>query len=222
MEPLKENKTALVLLSGGQDSTTCLAWALNKFSEVKTLSFDYGQRHKIELKCAAEIAKKLNLEHKILHIDTFQELGSNALTHDIEVETTPTDQLPNTFVPGRNIIFLTYATAHAYSLGINDVVTGVCQTDYSGYPDCRDATIKSLAKTLQLGMDYDIQIHTPLMFLNKAQTVSLIKDLGYFDLLKDSHTCYNGQRPACGKCPACVLRLKGFAEAGQTDPLSYQ
>lgn len=231
MAQLKENKevtsnlTALVLLSGGQDSTTCLAWALKNFTMVKTLSFDYNQRHKIELECASNLAKKLNLEHKILHINTFQELGANALTHqEIAVKTEITNnnsQLPNTFVPGRNIIFLSYAAAYAYSANIHHLVTGVCQTDYSGYPDCRDETIQSLEKTLNLGMDYSIKIHTPLMHLSKGQTIELIKQLGHFELLKDSHTCYQGQRPACGKCPSCLLRLKGFSEANETDPLEY-
>lgn len=220
-----QKQSALVLLSGGQDSLTCLAWALQKFKSVKTVSFDYGQRHKIELKYATKIAKKLNLEHKILPINTFGKLGQNALTHKkIAVENTKKGSpkaLPNTFVPGRNLIFLTFAAAHAYTFNIHNLVTGVCQTDYSGYPDCRENTIKNLEKTIQLGMDYEIQIHTPLMHLNKAQTVELIKELGYFDLLQYSHTCYNGQRPACGKCPACTLRLKGFAEAGEVDPLQY-
>lgn len=232
MEQLKENndsdhrnnQAALVLLSGGQDSVTCLAWALKNFKEVKTISFDYGQRHKIELECAKKIAEKLGLEHKILPINTFAELGANALTHpEVTVENvgSTNQQLPNTFVPGRNLIFLTFAAAHAYSLNIHNLVTGVCQTDYSGYPDCREETIQNLEKTIQLGMDWETHIHTPLMHLNKAQTVELIKELGYFDLLQDSHTCYNGQRPACGECPACKLRLKGFAEAGETDPLAY-
>ncbi len=232
MEQLKENnisntdlsaKTVLVLLSGGQDSVTCLAWALKNFKQVECISFDYGQRHKIELECAEKIAKKLNLKHKILSIDTFQQLAPNALTHDIEIasENSINNNLPNTFVPGRNLIFLTFASAYAYSLKIEDLVTGVCQTDYSGYPDCRENTMQSLQNAIRLGMESNITLHTPLMHLTKAETVKLIKELGFFELLKDSHTCYNGKRPACGKCKACLLRLKGFAEANEIDPLQY-
>lgn len=214
--------SALVLLSGGQDSTTCLAWALTRFNHVETISFDYGQRHKIELHAAAKIAKKLGLQHKILKINIFKELGKNALTHDIPIKVDPTGKkLPTTFVPGRNIIFLTAATAYAYQKNIHHLVTGVCQTDYSGYPDCRNQTIKALEKTLAYGMEYDLTIHTPLMFLTKAETVLQMKELGCFDLLKESHTCYEGKKPACGRCPACELRIKGFQEAGIMDPLPY-
>jgi len=220
---IKKVSKALVLYSGGQDSSTCLAWALKKFTEIELISFDYGQKHKIELKCAKKIAKELNLKHKILHIDTFKELSANALTHKIEIkEQSKTAGLPNTFVPGRNLIFLSYAAAYAYGKNIPNLVTGVCQTDYSGYPDCREKTIKALEKSLSLGMDFPFKIHTPLMRLNKAETVKLIKKLGFFSLLGKTHTCYNGLRPACGKCPACKLRLKGFKEAGEKDPLEYE
>ncbi|MCX6733785.1 MAG: 7-cyano-7-deazaguanine synthase QueC [Candidatus Peregrinibacteria bacterium] len=211
-------KKALVLHSGGQDSTTCLAWAMKKFDEIETVSFDYGQRHKVELQAAKRIAKKLKLKHTVLKTDIFSQLGKNALTHNIKI-TKGKNGLPTTFVPGRNIFFLTVAAAYAYSHGITDIVTGVCQTDYSGYPDCRDATIRSLEKTLTLGMDYKLKIHTPLMFLTKAQTVEMIDKLGYFDLLADTHTCYEGSRPPCGKCPSCKLRAKGFKEAKKHDPL---
>lgn len=211
-------KKALVLHSGGQDSTTCLAWAMEKFDQIETVSFDYGQRHKVELQAAKRIAKKLKLKHTILKTDIFSQLGKNALTHKMKIAKGK-NGLPTTFVPGRNIFFLTIAAAYAYSHGITDIVTGVCQTDYSGYPDCRDATIRSLEKTLSLGMDYNLKIHTPLMFLTKAQTVEMIDELGYFDLLKLTHTCYEGKAPPCGRCPACKLRAKGFKEAKKHDPL---
>lgn len=211
-------KTALVLHSGGQDSTTCLAWALKKFDSVETISFDYGQRHKSELTAAKKISKKLGLKNTIIKTDIFKKLGKNALTHNVKIKV-PKKGLPTTFVPGRNIFFLTLAAAYGYSKGIHDLVIGVCQTDYSGYPDCREKTIKVLEKTLTYGMDYKFKIHTPLMFLTKAETVKLIKKLGYFNLLAETQTCYQGRRPPCGKCPACQLRAKGFQETGEKDPL---
>ncbi|MFO1372758.1 MAG: 7-cyano-7-deazaguanine synthase QueC [Candidatus Competibacteraceae bacterium] len=215
---------ALVVLSGGQDSTTCLYWALHRFGagNVAAVTFDYGQRHRIELACAAQVAARAGTPHTVLPINTFAALGGNALTDaEVAVQTgvdTHT-QLPNTFVPGRNLIFLTFAAALAYQRGIHDLVTGVAQTDYSGYPDCRDATLQALAQTIRLGMDYDITIHTPLMFKSKADTVRLAQVLGALPALADTHTCYNGQQPPCGACPACQLRAKGFAEAGVPDPL---
>lgn len=214
---------ALVVLSGGQDSTTCLYWALDRFGvgKVSAITFDYGQRHRVELDCAKIIAAKLDVPHRILPIDTFRALGGNALTDDVTVESGNTAEtgLPNTFVPGRNLIFLTYAAAHAYQLGIANLVTGTAQTDFSGYPDCRESTLKSLEETLRLGMECVFRIHTPLMHLSKAETVLLIRDLGGLDAMADTHTCYNGQRPPCMQCPACELRAKGFAEAGIVDPL---
>lgn len=209
---------AIVLHSGGQDSTTCLAWAMKKFDHIETISFDYGQRHKVELQAAKRIAKKLNLKHTIIKTDIFRQLGRNALTHDVKI-TIGKNKLPSTFVPGRNIFFLTIAAAYAYANSITDIVTGVCQTDYSGYPDCRDATIKSLQKTLSLGMEKPFKIHTPLMFLTKAQTIHMIEELGYYDLLQYTHTCYEGKTPPCKHCPACKLRAKGFKEAKKQDPL---
>lgn len=211
-------KKALVLHSGGQDSTTCLAWAIKKFDKIETVSFEYGQRHKVELQAAKRIAKKLGLKNTILKTDIFSQLGKNALTHNMKIAKGK-NGLPTTFVPGRNIFFLTIAAAYAYAHGITDIVTGVCQTDYSGYPDCRDATMKSLEKTLSLGMDTPFKIHTPLMFLTKAQTVEMIEKLGYFDLLGLTHTCYEGKNPPCKKCPSCKLRAKGFREAKKHDPL---
>lgn len=215
---------ALVLLSGGQDSTTCLYWAMRKFGHdaVATLAFDYGQRHRIELECAQHIAKFAGVVHRELPIDTFAALGGDALTDDsleMQAGSTINPDLPNTFVPGRNLIFLTYAAAAAYQQGIDHLVTGVAQTDYSGYPDCREATIQSVQETLRLGMESRITIHAPLMHLSKAETVALANELGALDAMAMTHTCYAGQRPPCGECAACKLRARGFAEAGIADPL---
>ncbi|CDH43665.1 7-cyano-7-deazaguanine synthase QueC [Candidatus Contendibacter odensensis] len=216
--------TALVVLSGGQDSTTCLYWALHRFGhdQVEALSFDYGQRHRIELDCAQQIAALAGVAHTILPINTFAALGGNALTDaviTVQTGVDPLTALPNTFVPGRNLIFLTFAAAFAYPRGIRDLVTGVAQTDYSGYPDCRETTLHALEQALRLGMECAITIHTPLMFQSKADTVRLAQALGALPALAYSHTCYNGQQPPCGECPACLLRAKGFAEAGIADPL---
>jgi 7-cyano-7-deazaguanine synthase len=215
---------ALVVLSGGQDSTTCLYWANKKFANdaVETVTFDYGQRHRIELDCARIIAAKAGVKNTLLPIDTFSILGGSSLTDsDVEVQSDINEvtQLPNTFVPGRNLIFLTFAAAFAYQRGITHLVTGVAQTDYSGYPDCREETINALEKSINLGMETDIQIHTPLMHLTKKKIVELARDVGAIEAMADTHTCYNGQRPPCGECPACVLRAKGFEEAGIPDPL---
>jgi 7-cyano-7-deazaguanine synthase len=214
---------SLVVLSGGQDSTTCLYWAIARCGKenVETLTFDYGQRHRIELDCARQVAGIAGVPHTVLPINTFAALGGSALTDDIEVRpgTNPDTRLPNTFVPGRNLILLTFAAAYAYPRGIHHLVTGVAQTDYSGYPDCREATLKALEQTIRLGMDYDITLHTPLMFKSKQETVRLARDLGALEALAYTHTCYNGEQPPCGQCPACQLRAKGFAEAGIADPL---
>lgn len=215
---------ALVILSGGQDSTTCLYWALHRFGagHVAAVTFDYGQRHRIELACAAQVAARAEVPHTVLPINTFAVLGGNALTDgNIAVRDGADAQtgLPNTFVPGRNLIFLTFAAALAYPQGIRHLVAGVAQTDYSGYPDCRQATLQALEQTLRLGMDYDFTLHTPLMFQSKADTVRLAGELGALPALADTHTCYRGQQPPCGECPACVLRARGFAEAGIPDPL---
>jgi len=216
---------ALVVLSGGQDSTTCLYWAIDRFGldNVSSVTFDYGQRHRIELACASEIADFAGVANVILPIDTFAALGGDALTDPQIAVASEMDQksgLPNTFVPGRNLIFLTFAAAYAYQRGISHLVTGVAQTDYSGYPDCREETLRSLQTTIQNGMDSDIQIHTPLMHLSKKQTVQLADGLGALPAMAMTHTCYNGVRPPCGACPACELRAKGFEEAGIDDPLT--
>ena len=214
---------ALVVLSGGQDSTTCLYWALDVFGHgnVSALTFDYGQRHRIELDCAADVAAAAGVDHEVLPIDTFAAMGGNALTDDIDVdnEVDADTGLPNTFVPGRNVIFLSFAAAWAWQRDIAHVVTGVAQTDYSGYPDCRESTIRSLEQTLRLAMESNVELHTPLMHLSKKETVELAASLGAIDAMALTHTCYNGQRPPCGECPACILRAQGFAAAGIRDPL---
>ncbi len=217
-----QQKKGLVLLSGGQDSTTCLAWALEQFDELHAICFDYGQRHKIELECAKEVAKATNTPLHIQKLNLFQDLTTSALTNlDQEITHGDEENLPSTFVPGRNLIFLSTAAIHAHSLGISDLITGVCQTDYSGYPDCREDFIISLEQSISLALDTKINIHTPLMHLTKAETVTMINELGKLHLLEHSHTCYKGSRPACGQCPSCELRLKGFKEAGITDPIEY-
>ena len=213
---------ALVVLSGGQDSTTCLYWALDRFGagRVEALTFDYGQRHRIELDRAGQIAKHAGVVHATLPIDTFAALGGNALTDSgIAVQGATGNDLPNTFVPGRNLIFLTFAAAFAWQRGIVDLVSGVAQTDYSGYPDCRRDTIDALEQSLNLGMERTFTLHTPLMNLSKKETVELAQDRGALNAMALTHTCYNGKRPPCGQCPACQLRAKGFLEARIADPL---
>lgn len=213
---------ALVVLSGGQDSTTCLYWAIRRFGrdQVSSLTFDYGQRHRIELDCAADVARQAGVANRILPIDTFAALGGNALTNqEIEVAGGADGSLPSTFVPGRNLVFLTFAAAYAWPRRIGHLVTGVAQTDYSGYPDCREETLRALEQALRLGMESQVEIHAPLMHLSKKQTVLLARDLGAIDAMRLTHTCYEGRRPPCGTCPACKLRARGFAEAGISDPL---
>lgn len=212
---------ALVVFSGGQDSTTCLYWALSKFQKVYTVTFDYGQRHRIELESAQKIAEMADVTYQILPINTFNALGGNALTSNQQEVASELQEnnLPNTFVPGRNLIFMTFAAAYAYQRNIKHLVTGVCETDYSGYPDCRNNTIKSLELSINLGMESKLEIHTPLMWLTKAQTVNLAQECGAMEALAWSHTCYNGQFPPCGSCPACEIRQRGFDEAKVVDPL---
>ena len=213
---------ALVLFSGGQDSTTCLAQACADFpGQVTALGFDYGQRHRIELKQASLVAKQADVPFSVVSLDFMAPLSTNALTnHSTTIEHIE-GQLPSTFVPGRNLFFLSAAAIKAKEHDISILYTGVCQTDYSGYPDCRQSFIDSAATTISLALDYTIEIRTPLMFLTKADTVLKMQDLGCLDWYKQSHTCYEGLRPACGKCPACELRLKGFNQAGINDPLDY-
>jgi 7-cyano-7-deazaguanine synthase len=212
--------SAIVVLSGGQDSTTCLFWAINEFDSVETVTFDYGQRHRIELEAAQKIAKLAGVKNTILPIDTFGILGGNSLTGKEAVdESSQEGELPNSFVPGRNLIFLTFAAAFAYQREIKDLVTGVCQTDYSGYPDCRQNTIEAIQLAINLGMESNVRIHTPLMWMTKSETVKFAEEVGALEALAWSHTCYNGEVPPCGQCPACELRAKGFEEGGIPDPL---
>ena len=218
------SESALVVLSGGQDSTTCLYWAIDRFGAdlVESITFDYGQRHRIELDCAARISVAAGIKNTLLPIDTFNVLGGNSLTDaslDVDPSAGPGPGLPNTFVPGRNLIFLTFAAAYAYQRDMQHIVTGVAQTDYSGYPDCREHTMQSLQETIRLGMECKLQIHTPLMHLSKKETIELARTVGALPAMADTHTCYEGQRPPCMTCPACVLRAKGFADAGVEDPL---
>ena len=217
-------KKALVVFSGGQDSTTCLVWAQKNFNQVQAITFDYGQRHRIELKQAKKITKLLNIPHTIIKTDLLKTLTISALTHNQKITKGNKKTLPSTFVPGRNLIFLSLAAIHGHQQKISHIITGVCQTDFSGYPDCRENFIESLETTINLAIEpkEKIKIHTPLMHLTKCQTIRMIEEFGAIKLLKHSHTCYNGKRPACGECPACLLRLKGFKEAKITDPLKYE
>lgn len=212
--------TALVLLSGGQDSTTCLAWALDRFKKVEALGFNYGQRHSIELTCAEQVAMAAGVPFEIVNVPG---LGGSSLTdHDAEVNADGgMGGLPSTFTPGRNAVFLSIAAGIAVRRGIHDIVTGICQTDYSGYPDCREDFAQAMEISLSLALNCRLDIHTPLMHMTKAETVGLAVELDALHLLGRSHTCYHGQRPACGKCPACQLRVKGFDEYGIDDPIQY-
>ena len=219
-----ERDKALVLLSGGQDSTTCLYWAIDRFGreQVSSVSFDYGQKHRIELESARSVAEAAGVDNVLLPVDTFTALGGDALTEagiPVDADAANRTDLPATFVAGRNLIFLTYAAALAYRRGILNIVAGVAQTDYSGYPDCREETIQALQRAIQLGMEYEIVIHTPLMHRSKKETVELAIELGALEAMAMTHTCYNGARPPCGRCAACELRARGFAEAGVRDPL---
>jgi 7-cyano-7-deazaguanine synthase len=210
---MKKEK-AIVVFSGGQDSTTCLFWALKQFDEVEAVTFDYGQRHRLEIEVAASIAKELGVPHTVLDMSLINQLAPNALTRsDIAIEQNE-GQLPSTFVDGRNLLFLSFAAVLAKQKGARHLVTGVCETDFSGYPDCRDIFIKSLNVTLNLAMDYQFVIHTPLMWLTKAKTWKLADELGAFDFVRTKTlTCYNGIiADGCGECPACVLRRRGLEE----------
>ncbi|MDZ7643471.1 MAG: 7-cyano-7-deazaguanine synthase QueC [Woeseiaceae bacterium] len=214
-------ENAVVVLSGGQDSTTCLYWALNRFAEVVAVTFDYGQRHRIELDAARRVAAAAGIEQTELPLDTLAALGGNALTdRGIDVPRSgASGDLPSTFVPGRNLLFLTLAAAWAWQRDIRHLVTGVAQTDYSGYPDCREETMVALQRALCLGLERDIVVHTPLMHRSKKETVLLARDEGALPAMALTHTCYEGTRPPCGTCAACVLRARGFDAAGIADPL---
>ncbi len=232
----QDPRTALVLFSGGQDSTACLAWALDRYARVETLGFDYGQRHRIELDCRltvrAELARrfprwapKLGDDH-VLDLSLLGQISACALTETRAIEM-QANGLPNTFVPGRNLLFLTFAATLAYRRGASVLVGGMCETDYSGYPDCRDNTLKAQQVALSLGLDTPMTIETPLMFLTKADTWSLTQQLGGEALnaliVEHTHTCYLGERGTrhawghgCGTCPACELRARGHAEWAAT------
>ena len=212
---------AIVLLSGGQDSATCLAIAQQSHDHLHCLAFDYGQRHKIEIKSAKKLANLANASFQLIDLGFLAALSNSSLVDFDQEITQSSTGLPSTFVPGRNALFLTVAAMVAHEQGAEDIFTGVCQTDFSGYPDCRETFIHLQEKTLAEAMDYQIKIHTPLMHLNKAETVLKMKSLGKLYWYKHTHTCYEGLRPACGKCPACKLRLNGFKKAGVIDPLEY-
>jgi 7-cyano-7-deazaguanine synthase len=223
--------TALVLFSGGQDSTVCLAWALDRFARVETIGFDYGQRHAIELEVRPRIRERmmalkpdwkarLGDDHTI-KIDALAAISESALTRETAIEIAD-NGLPTTFVPGRNLIFFSFAGALAYRRGARHIVAGMCETDYSGYPDCRDDTVKAMQVALTLGMDKRVTLHTPLMWIDKAATFAMAEDIGGQGLLdvivEDTHSCYLGDRSkrhdwgyGCGECPACKLRAQGFA-----------
>ena len=224
--------SALVLFSGGQDSTTCLAWALKHYARVETIGFDYGQRHAVELTVRPDVIARLRAqnpewdaklgEDHMIDLSLISRISQTAMTHDIAIET-QANGLPNTFVPGRNLLFMTVAATVAYRRGLTVLVGGMCETDFSGYPDCRDDTMKALQVALNLGMDTRIKLETPLMWRDKRQTWELAQELGgqpLVDLIRDgTHTCYLGDRThrhdwgyGCGDCPACDLRAKGWAE----------
>jgi 7-cyano-7-deazaguanine synthase len=225
------NEAALVLLSGGQDSTVCLAWALTRFARVETIGFDYGQRHRVELDLRprvrarmaglrSEWSSRLGADH-VIGLGALGEISETALTREVAIEI-DRNGLPTTFVPGRNLVFLTFAGAIAYRRGLRHIVAGMCETDYSGYPDCRDDTVKAMQLALNLGMAQRFVVHTPLMWIDKAATFALAQTLGGDALVEllveDTHTCYLGDRSqrhdwgfGCGACPACRLRAEGFA-----------
>jgi 7-cyano-7-deazaguanine synthase len=222
---------ALVLFSGGQDSMTCLAWALDRFAHVETIGFDYRQRHRVELDCRPALlaairsdfprwSARLGEDH-LLDLGVLGRVSETSLTRDVAMAM-GADGLPNSFVPGRNLIFLAFAAALAYRRGARHLVAGVCETDYSGYPDCRDATMKAMRATLNLGMDADFELHTPLMFVDKAGTWAMAEALGGAALVElirtGTHSCYLGDHATlhqwgygCGACPACELRAQGHA-----------
>ena len=231
---------ALVLFSGGQDSTVCLAWALDRFPSVETIGFNYGQRHAIELDCRQRVRERLSeisplwaerlAEDHSVRLDALQEISDTALTRNTEI-TMAENGLPSTFVPGRNLVFFVFAAAVAYRRGLRHLVGGMCETDYSGYPDCRDDTLKAMQLALNLGMERRFILHTPLMWIDKAGTWALAHELGgepLVDLIRDeTHTCYLGDRGArrdwgygCGACPACELRAAGYARYLRMSPNS--
>ena len=227
---------AIVLFSGGQDSTTCLAWALSRYERVETIGFDYGQRHAVELTVRPVLLQKIRAqfpqwagklgEDHMIDLSLISKISSTAMTEDVEI-VMQENGLPNTFVPGRNLLFMTVAATVAYRRGLNVLVGGMCETDFSGYPDCRDDTMKALQVALNLGMATQLKLETPLMWIDKSETWKLAQDLGgdaLVDLIRaDTHTCYLGERGAlhdwgygCGTCPACALRARGYQQFRQS------
>lgn len=218
MSETLKNEKAVVVFSGGQDSTTCLFYAKKHFKEVELVTFQYGQRHDLEIKVAEDIAKEQGLKHHILDMSLLSQLSPNALTdHSMQIENDE-NGIPNTFVPARNLLFLSFAGALAYQIGAKHIITGVCETDFSGYPDCRYSFIKSMNLSLNLSMDKDFVIHTPLMWLNKKETWALSDQLGALDYVREKTlTCYNGvMSDGCGECPACKLRKQGLDQYLET------
>ena len=211
---MKQTKSALVCFSGGQDSTTCLFWAKKQFDRVEAVCFTYGQKHSLEIEIASKIAVDAHVPFHLLDVSLIGQLAPNSLTnHSIEMDSEkPADSYPNTFVPGRNMVFLTFAAILARSKGIFDLVTGVSEADFSGYPDCRDTFVRSLNVTLNLAMDEQFVLHTPLMHRDKSEVWQLADELGVFDLVRtQTLTCYNGiPADGCGHCPACKLRQEGL------------
>lgn len=221
---LKAQKTpkdkALVVLSGGQDSVTCLLWALDKFSEVQAITFDYAQRHRVELICAKSVCQQVGVKQKVVDMSHISQVSLSALVGDGDVSAAHAlhPELPASYVPNRNAMMLTAAHAWAQAIGYGNIVTGVCQTDYSGYPDCHDEFIQEMSNALDLGSNSKIIIQAPMMYLNKAQTFDLANDLGGLDfVIENSHTCYEGDRRVrhpwgygCGECPACKIRAAGY------------
>ena len=211
-------KKAVIVFSGGQDSTTCLIHALPKYDEIHCITFDYGQRHHAEIDAARQLARELGVTaHSVLDVKLLNELTISSLTRDnipVPTASDPDSELPNTFVPGRNILFLTLASIYAYQIQARTVITGVCETDFSGYPDCRDDFVKALNAAIKLGMEYELQLETPLMWLTKSETWALADYHGQLELVRDQTlSCYNGIiGSGCGECDACSLRSKGLEE----------
>lgn len=206
---------AVVVFSGGQDSTTCLFWALETFQEVRAVTFDYGQRHREEIEVAKEITQEIGVPHAILDMSLLNQLAPNALTRkEIDIEAGEAGELPNTFVEGRNLLFFSVAAIYASQHGAKHIVTGVSETDYSGYPDCRDSFVKSLNVSINLALDKNLVLHTPLMWRDKKETWELADQLGKLSYVKEKTlTCYNGIRgDGCGECPACRLRRQGYEQ----------
>lgn len=229
-----QGNSAVVVLSGGQDSVTCLGLALKNFEKVYAVGFVYGQKHEVEIHCAKKICDEHNVEFNVFSIPALQQIGNSALIRgdeqkDVNAAHAQNSKLPASFVPNRNALFLTIAHAYAQKVGADTLITGVCETDFSGYPDCRFNFIKHLQATLNMGYRTNIRILTPLMWLNKAETFALAKTVDFLNVvLEDSHTCYNGDHNTnnvwgygCGECPACKLRKSGFEDFIKANPFNF-